>query len=74
MVDWDKTFFDERRKPASGSWEGRERRQFADSHADLSPGAREFAEALDAYKLQHARKFITLDELYDVFIGLGYHK
>jgi len=73
MVDWDKTFFD-RRQAEAGPPQGRERRQFADSHADLSPEAREFAEAVDAYKLAHARKFVTLAELFEVLVGLGYHK
>lgn len=74
MVDWDKTFFDERRKSSSGPPGGRERRQFADSHEDLSPEAREFAQAVDAYKVSHRRKFVTLAELFDIFTGLGYHK
>jgi hypothetical protein len=74
MVDWDQTFFDERRQRAAGPPEGRERRQFADSHADLSPEAREFAEAVDAYKMAKARKFVTLGELFDVFTSLGYRK
>ena len=73
MVDWDKTFFD-RRKSGGRAPEGGERRQFADSHADLSPEAREFAEAVDAYKLSKARKFVTLGELYEIFVSLGYHK
>lgn len=74
MVDWDKTFYDERRKSASGPPGGRERRQFGDSHADLSPAAREFAEAVDAYKIEGHRKFISLGELFEILTGLGYHK
>jgi len=73
MVDWEKTFFD-RRRSAGPPPEGRERRQFADSHADLSPAAREFAEAVDAYKLARGRKFVTLAELFEVLKSLGYHK
>ena len=73
MVDWDQRFFD-RRRSASAPPQGRERRQFADSHAHLSPEAREFAETVDAYKLAHARKFITLAEIFEVFTSLGYHK
>ena len=73
MVDWDKKFFD-RRKQEGRPPGGRERRQFADSHDDLSPEAREFAEAVDAYKLAHARKFVTLAELFEVLTSLGYHK
>ena len=73
MIDWERTFFD-RRKARSGAPGGRERRQFADSHAELSPEAREFAQAVDRYKLNHARKFVTLAELFDILVGLGYHK
>ena len=53
---------------------GAERRQFADSHADLPPDAREFAEAVDRYKIEHGRKFITLAELFEVMKKLGYHR
>ena len=76
MVDWDKTFFDDRRKggTSGGPPGGRERRQFADSHDALPQAVREFAEAVDAYKLSKARKFVTLTELFDIFTGLGYHK
>jgi hypothetical protein len=73
MVEWDKQFFD-RRQGGERSAAGRERRQFADSHADLSPEAREFAQAVDAYKIAHQRKFVTIAELYRIFVGLGYHK
>jgi len=75
MVDWDKKFFDERRKGGQGrAPDGRERRQFADSHDELPPPVREFADAVDAYKIAHARKFVTLSELYQILVGLGYHK
>lgn len=75
MVDWDKKFFDDRRKGAAGGPPGgRERRQFADSHDALPPEVREFAGAVDAYKLAKARKFVTLAELFAIFTGLGYHK
>ncbi|MBN2583024.1 MAG: hypothetical protein JXL80_08145 [Planctomycetes bacterium] len=73
MVDWEKQFFD-RRKSSGRASGGAERRQFADSHADLSAEAREFAQAVDAYKIAHGRKFITLAELFEVFTSLGYHK
>jgi len=73
MVDWEKTFFD-RRRSGGDPPQGRERRQFADSHADLSPEAREFAEAVDAYKLARGRKFVTLAEIFEVFMTLGYRK
>jgi len=72
MVEWDKQFFD--RRKAEGRSGGAERRQFGDSYAELSPEAREFALAVDAYKIAHGRKFVTLGELFEVFKGLGYHK
>lgn len=73
MVQWDKQFFD-RRAPRGQDQGGPDRRQFADSYAELSPEAREFAKAVDAYKLAHARKFITLGEIFEVVRTLGYHK
>lgn len=51
-----------------------ERRQFADSHESLSPEARELAQAIDSYKLQHRRRFITYEEMLAVIKSLGYHK
>ena len=53
---------------------GRERRQFADSHDELSSEARELAQAIDAYKLMHRRRFITHEEMLAVFKSLGYHR
>jgi hypothetical protein len=51
-----------------------ERRQFANSHDDLSPEARELAVAIDEYKLVHRRRFITYEEMLSVVKGLGYSK
>lgn len=56
------------RSPAS------ERRQFANGHDDLSPEARELANAIDEYKLHHRRRFITYEEMLAVVKSLGYHK
>jgi hypothetical protein len=53
---------------------GFERRQFANSHATLSPDARELAEAIDAYKVQHRRRYITFEEMLKVIHSLGYQK
>ncbi|MEZ6135882.1 MAG: hypothetical protein R3C53_13325 [Pirellulaceae bacterium] len=53
---------------------GFERRQFGNSHHGLSPAARELAEAIDAYKLQHRRRFITFEEMLQVITELGYSK
>jgi hypothetical protein len=51
-----------------------ERRQFANSHDDLSPPARDLAVAIDEYKLRHRRRFITYEELLGVVLELGYKK
>ncbi len=51
-----------------------ERRQFSNSHEDLSPPARELAVAIDEYKLRHRRRFITYEELLGVVQELGYRK
>ncbi|MCA9198655.1 MAG: hypothetical protein KDA87_14000 [Planctomycetales bacterium] len=51
-----------------------ERRQFTNSHSELSPAARELATAIDEYKLRHRRRFITYEEILNVIISLGYTK
>lgn len=51
-----------------------ERRQFANSHSELSPAARDLAHAIDAYKLRHRRRFITYEEMLVVIESLGYRK
>ncbi len=51
-----------------------ERRQFSNSHDDLSPLARELAQAVDQYKLVNRRRFITYEEMLDVILGLGYKR
>ncbi len=51
-----------------------ERRQFGDSHADLSPEAAELARAIDRYKLHHRRRFITFEEMLAVVKSLGYRR
>ncbi len=66
-------FFD-RRKADPTAVPGQERRQFANSHQDLSPRARELALAIDQYKLMHRRRFITYEEMIDVVRSLGYVK
>lgn len=52
----------------------RERRQFTNSHDELSPEARELARAIDEYKLLHRRRFITYEEMLGVVKELGYRK
>ena len=67
--------FTERRSydPGIGQPE-RERRQFANSHEELSTDARELALAIDEYKLVHRRRFITYEEMLGVVKSLGYRK
>ena len=51
-----------------------ERRQFGNSHADLSPPARELAQAIDEYKIRHRRRFLSYEEMLTVIESLGYEK
>ncbi|HWA96888.1 MAG TPA: hypothetical protein VG713_00280 [Pirellulales bacterium] len=53
---------------------GRERRQFSDGHAMLSPEAQELANAVDNYKLMHRRRFVTYEEILNVVKSLGYER
>ncbi len=53
---------------------GRERRQFANTYDGLSPRAAELARAIDQYKLDNRRRFITYEEMMHVIIELGYDK
>jgi len=53
---------------------GRERRQFTDSHEELSSEARELADAIDQYKVRHRRRFITYEEMLAVVKSIGYHR
>ena len=67
--------FVERRNPAAvEQMPICERRQFANSHDDLSPEAGELARAIDQYKLLHRRRFITFEEMLSVVKSLGYHR
>jgi hypothetical protein len=51
-----------------------ERRQFSNSHEELSPEAAELARAIDQYKLFHRRRFITYEEMLGVIKSLGYSR
>ncbi len=67
--------FVDRREPLSdGPVPGRERRQFANSHSELSPPAAELARAIDQYKLLHRRRFIDFEEMLGIIKSLGYSK
>jgi hypothetical protein len=65
--------FVDRRSQRSASKEN-ERRQFGNSYRDLSPDGRDLAEAIDSYKVNHRRKYITTDEMLAVLTTLGYKK
>lgn len=67
-------FVERRVNRPQSSFDGRERRQFTNSHDELSPDARELATAIDNYKLQHRRRFITFEEMLHVMKLLGYRK
>ena len=51
-----------------------ERRQFRDASPDRSPEVAELADAIDEYKMNNRRRFITMEELYGVILELGYRK
>jgi hypothetical protein len=53
---------------------GAERRQFGSSHVGLSEEGRELALAIDRYKLERHRKYITCDEMLYVLRELGYRR
>ncbi|MCE9528869.1 MAG: hypothetical protein K8R36_22720 [Planctomycetales bacterium] len=65
-------FQDRRNYSAQAGAPGGERRQFTNTYEELSPEARELAQAIDAYKLMHRRRFITYEEMLGVVKGLGY--
>jgi hypothetical protein len=66
--------FIDRRSPAGSETPFRERRQFTNSHEELSPDAAELARAIDQYKLMHRRRFIDFEEMLGVIKSLGYRK
>lgn len=67
-------FVDRRQASQLPAQQGGERRQFGNSHAQLSPDARQLAEAIDNYKLQNRRRFITFEEMLNVIHALGYRR
>lgn len=66
--------FVDRRSNGGASAPDYERRQFVDSHEELTPDAMELAQAIDGYKLRHRRRFITYEEMLNVVKSLGYRK
>jgi hypothetical protein len=67
-------FVDRRMTPDADRPDGPERRQFQNSYSSERPEVEELAQAVDCYKLQHRRRFITYAELFQVMENLGYHK
>ena len=67
-------FIDRRKNRHGQPQQGAERRQFVDGREHLSPEARELADAIDRYKLDHHRRFIDHEELLGVVLALGYRK
>jgi hypothetical protein len=67
-------FVDRRGQVSPGDEPLFERRQFANSYDELSPPAAELARAIDGYKVQHRRRFVTFEEMLSVIKSLGYSK
>ena len=67
-------FVDRRHTPLAGTNSTSERRQFGSSHFGLSDEGRELAFAIDQYKLQNHRRYLTCDEMLKVLTDLGYEK
>lgn len=74
LVTDESTFIDRRDPNSMGDPQGRERRQFVNSHDDLSPEAAELASAIDTYKLSHRRRFINFEEMLAIVKSLGYRR
>jgi hypothetical protein len=68
------SFLDRRAPLNPGSEPLFERRQFANSYDELSPEAAELARAIDGYKVQHRRRFVTFEEMLSVIKSLGYKR
>ncbi len=67
-------FVDRRNPELQRKNPGIERRQFNNSHLELSPEAAELGRAIDQYKLVNRRRFITYEEMLAVIKQLGYSK
>ncbi len=66
--------FVDRRNPVGSESDTSERRQFGSMHTSLSENGRELALAIDEYKVQNHRRYLTCDEMLTVLRGLGYTK
>ena len=70
----DELFLDRRDPQIQRNSPGLERRQFSDGRANLSPDAAELGAAIDQYKLEHCRRYISYEEMLSVVKSLGYEK
>lgn len=66
------TFVDRRQNPQVAK--RGERRQFGSTYPDLSDDGRELALAIDRYKMENHRRYLTCDELLNVIRQLGYER
>jgi hypothetical protein len=64
--------FIDRRQLSVGAQGTGDRRQFGNSYHNLTPEGKQLAEAIDAYKVECRRRYITTDELLRVLSDLGY--
>ncbi len=67
-------FEDRRTAGKARSTPGLERRQFSDSHSNLSEEAAELGRTIDQYKLVNRRRYITYEEMLSIIKDLGYSK
>jgi len=70
----DEQFIDRRAGGTVRSNPGLERRQFSDSHSNLSAEAAELGRTIDQYKLVNRRRYITYEEMLSIIKELGYSK
>jgi len=70
----DEQFEDRRLGGHVRSTPGLERRQFSDSHSNLSKEAAELGRTIDQYKLVNRRRYITYEEMLSIIKDLGYSK
>ena len=66
--------FVDRRRVQSTDPNRPERRQFGSSHTGLSDAGRELALAIDQYKIENHRRYLTCDEILQVLKKLGYSR
>lgn len=68
------SFVDRRNPEVQRNSPGLERRQFSDGHGNLSAEAAELGRAIDQYKLEKCRRYITYEEMLSVIKALGYQR